>query len=319
MTTHDEQMPGAETAAELHEDEEDRAEWVEHLVPLQFLRVLWNGVFPSRFRKLVLDAVSGTPPLGDARPFTFCLGCWLLVYSVASTFSTDHGIENALQVLPAVERHQVAQRLGIDTMVVIPDTGKIALDTARGRVAQRVRQVTGKRFHNISAVEIATYLEKHGDKELGLRVRGFASLDEHDEIVGEGTIVLFVVFGLVPGWWLAHRVLASPRRSFRETRYVYMYNDSWLLVFFVCPMIMMIATNEAFSSGVPMNVLIGICLAALLVWIVRTPRLFRATHDASLWRVAIAQLCVIVVAFAVFFAVAIGRGTWAVTLEHVGF
>jgi hypothetical protein len=61
----------------------DRWEWIEHVVPISFLRVLWNGLFPSRFRALVLEALDGTPPEGYSRPLTFCIGCWLLFFGTA--------------------------------------------------------------------------------------------------------------------------------------------------------------------------------------------------------------------------------------------
>jgi hypothetical protein len=45
--------------------------------------VLWNGLFPSRFRALVLEALDGTPPEGYSRPLTFCIGCWRLFFGTA--------------------------------------------------------------------------------------------------------------------------------------------------------------------------------------------------------------------------------------------
>lgn len=320
MSTPADDSSMASRAAASHRTDDDRWEWVEHLVPIQFLRVLWNGLFPSRFRAMVLEGIDGTPAKGYARPLTFCLGCWLLLYSVVNAFPLGHGVAAALTALPAVERQQLAQRLGIDTIagVVISPTAKVEFGKARHAVVVHLRDVLHKRVRNASSAEIASYVETHGDKELGLRVRGYASLADRPELFTESTLVLFVVFGLVPCWWIAHLVLASPRRSFRETRYVYMYNDSWLLVFFFCPLMIFAAGDEALS-GIELDVLGPLCALALLFWLARTPRLFKATHAAALWRIIVAQMCVFALAFAMMFVASIGRGMWIGLLRRWGF
>ena len=61
-------------------------EWREHVLPFKFFRALWDARFPSRFRRLVLEALDGTPAEGYSRRVTFCLGCWLLFAAAATNF-----------------------------------------------------------------------------------------------------------------------------------------------------------------------------------------------------------------------------------------
>lgn len=288
---------------------EDRWEWVEHLVPISFLRVLWNGLFPSRFRALVLEALDGTPPQGYARPFTFCMGCWLLLVAAMQSFPWAFeatGLTPILQSLPPADRREVAQELGIDTMAVIRDSGEVKLGNAGLRAVDRIHHLTGKRFGRPTPSDIAQYLESRGDTALAIRVRGYALReDERPTPFGETTVAFFVVFGLVPGWWISHKLLASRKRTAVETRYVHMYNDGWFVVFVLIPLSIATYAGTAFATRVPQRVLLAIALIGLTTWLVRTPQLFRATHDSPRWRVALAHVAGLLVALlmAVVFAV----------------
>jgi hypothetical protein len=289
----------------------ERWEWIEYIVPVSFLRVLWNGLFPSRFRALVLEGLDGSPPPGYARPLSFAIGCWLLLFAAGRAFPWAfkvNGVANVLSVLPAADRHEVAHRLGIDTIpgVVIPDSGEVRLGPARARVVDRVHRLTQQRFGRPTPSDIADYLEGSGDVALGIRVRGYAArMDDRPTPVDETTVIFFVVFGLVPGWWVSHLILASHRRSARETRAVHMYNDSWFVVFVLIPFSLATYAGGAFDSRAPQYALLAAAIAGLVTWIARTPGLYRATHDAARWRVALAHVAGLSVAavMAVIFAI----------------
>jgi hypothetical protein len=302
---------------------EDRWEWIEHIVPISFLRVLWNGLRPSRFRVLVLEALDGTPPQGYARPLTFCMGCWLLFFAAAQAFPwafSTVGLNPILTSLPAADRQAVARQLGIDTIIAIRDTGNVTFGNAGLRAVDRVHHLTGKRFGRPTPSDIAQYLETKGDTALAVRVRGYAlRQDERPTPFGETTLVFFVVFGLVPGWWVSHKILASRKRTVVETRYVHMYNDSWFVVFVLLPLSIATWAGTAFATRVPQRMLLAIAAAGLLTWIVRTPMLFRATHDAPRWRVAAAHLAGFTVAVAMAAAFAILSTIVTVTIMRSGF
>lgn len=301
---------------------DDRWEWVEHVVPISFLRVLWNGLFPSRFRALVLEALDGSPPQGYSRPLTFCMGCWLLFFASAQAFPWAFrtvGLSPILTSLPAADRHAVARQLGIDTIVTIPDSGNVGMGNAGLRAVERVHHVTGKRFGRPTPSDIAEYLETHGDSDLAIRVRGYALREEdRPSPINETALIFFVVFGLVPGWWVSHKLLASRKRTARETRYVHMYNDSWFVVFVLIPASIATYAGTAFATRVPQRLLLGIAAIGAVTWIVRTPMLFRATHDAARWRVAVAHIAgfTVAVVMAVLFAIANTMVT--VTVMHSG-
>ena len=303
--------------------EEDRWEWIEHVVPISFLRVLWNGLFPSRFRALVLEALDGTPPQGYARPLTFCIGCWLLFFAAVQTFPwafSTVGLNPIFTSLPAGDRHAVAQKLGIDTIVAIKDSGNVSFGNAGLRAVDRVHHLTGKRFGRPTSSDIAEYLETQGDTTLAIRVRGYAAReDERPTPFSETTLVFFVVFGLVPGWWVSHKLLGSRKRTVRETRYVHMYNDSWFVVFVLIPFSIATYAGTAFATRVPQRVLLAIAAVGLMTWVVRTPQLFRATHDASRWRVALAHIAGLVVATLMALVFAVGSTIVKVTVLRSGF
>lgn len=279
---------------------EERWEWIEHVVPISFLRVLWNGIFPSRFRALVLDGLDGAPPPGYARPLTFCIGCWLLFFASVQAFpwaSLGSGLPSIFGALPAADRRAVAHSLGIDTILVIKDSGSIAYGNAGLRALERVHRLTGKRFGQPTASDIADYLDKQGEGDLAIRVRGYVARQvDRPTPFNETALVFFVVFGLVPGWWVSHKLLASRRRTALETRYVHMYNDSWLVVFVLIPLSIATYAGTAFATRVPQRILLAIAIAGLVTWLARTPMLFRATHDAPRWRVAAAHVAALVVA-----------------------
>ena len=303
--------------------EDDRWEWVEHIVPISFLRVLWNGILPSRFRTMVLEALDGTPPQGYARPLTFCMGCWLLFFAAARAFPwafSIAGVSPILASLPAADRHAVAQKLGIDTIIRVPDTGSVTFGDAGLRALDRVHLLTGERFGRPTPSDIAQYLETQGDTALAIRVRGYTMREgERPTPFGETTLVFFVVFGLVPGWWVSHKLLASRTRTVRETRYVHMYNDSWLVVFVLIPLSIATYAGTAFASRVPQRMLLAIAAIGFTTWIVRTPRLFRATHDAPRWRVALAHIVGLFVAVAMAAVFAILSTIVTISIMRSGF
>lgn len=270
-------------------------EWLDHLVPLQLLRALWDALFPSRFERIVVESIDGTPPAGYPRPITFSIGCWLLFFAVAQAFPwafATTGVSAVLNALPAAERHQVADRLGISAIpgLAIADTGLMSFGRNTRPAAAVVRARLGRRAGRVTASEVAGYLESHGDAELGLRVRGFAArANEKSSPFDQTTLVMFVVFGLVPGWLVSHLILHSARRTVRETRRVHMYNDSWLVVTCLIPLSVATYSGEAFATPWPQRMLAAIGVAALLVWMIRTVRLFRLTHQSPAWRTMLAH------------------------------
>jgi hypothetical protein len=301
----------------------DRWEWVEHVVPISFLRVLWKGLFPSRFRALVLEALDGTPPEGYSRPLTFCIGCWLLFFGTVQAlpwaFRTV-GLTPIIASLPSADRHTVLHKLGIDTIVVVKDSGEVLFGTGGRRALARVHHLTGKRFGRPTPSDIAQYLESQGDSALAIRVRGYAARqDERPSPFNETTLIVFVVFGLVPGWWVSHKLLGSRKRTARETRYVHMYNDGWFVVFVLVPFSMATYAGTAFATSVPQRLLVGITIVGAVTWIVRTPMLFRATHDAPRWRVAVAHIVGLFVATAMAVLFAIAGTIVSVTVMRSGF
>jgi hypothetical protein len=254
-------------------------------VPIQFLRVLWDALFPSRFQHIVLEGIDGTPPPGFARPLTFCLGCWLLFYGVAKVtpwaFSAS-GAPAVLRELPPADRDTVMRVLGLDTVrgVVVADTGPQPIVAGTRRAIGYVNERLGKRFGRPTASEFAAFLESHGKPELGLRLRGYASrLEDRPTPFSETSLVFFVVFGLVPGWWVSHKVLASPRRTFRETRAVHMYSDAFLVAYMLVPLSVATWAGLAFASSRPQEVVTVIGIAAFVYWIWSTLRIYRVTQE----------------------------------------
>jgi hypothetical protein len=322
--------------------DEQRWEWIEHVVPISFLRVLWNGLFPSRFRTLVLEALDGEPsqvasiaeprpPVRSgeegrdsySRPLTFCIGCWLLFFATGQAFPWAFrvvGLGPVLTSLPAADRHAVAHMFGIDTIIVVKDSGSLSLGNAGLRAVDRVHHLTGKRFGRPTPSDIAQYIEDHGDLDLAIRVRGYAQRDEDRPTpFNETTLIFFVVFGLVPGWWVSHKLLASRKRTARETRYVHMYNDGWFVVFVLIPVSIATWAGTAFATRVPQRVLLAITVAGLVTWLVRTPMLFRATHGAPRWRVAVAHIAGLTVAILMAVAFAIANAIVTVAVMRSGF
>ncbi|HEY4304235.1 MAG TPA: hypothetical protein VGM82_07210 [Gemmatimonadaceae bacterium] len=127
--------------------------------------------------------------------------------------------------------------------------------------------------------------------------------------------MFFVVFGLVPGWWVSHTLLASTRRTARETRAVHMYSDSWFVVFVLMPLSIATYAGTAFASQNPQRILLALAIAGLVIWLARTPMLFRATHGASRGRVIVAHAAGLTVSviMAVLFAAASSIVTVAIT------
>jgi len=304
---------------------EERWEWVEHLVPLQFLRALWDALFPKRFERVVVDALDGTPAPGYARPLTFCLGCWLLLYAVGKTTPwafSGTGIVTVLRELPPAERHAVAAQLGIDTLagVIVVDSGSVPIARGARLVIAHVDKVLGKPFGRASASDVAQYLEKNHQLDLAIRVRGYvARYEERPTPFSETSLVMFVVFGLVPGWWVSHLILHSRRRTLRETRYVHMYNDSLLVVWCLAPFFVATWAGEAFATAGPQHVLTVVVLAGAAYWLWRTVRLFRLTHAVPVWRIAAAHVAGVTVAFIMCLVFSFGAGILRGTMARAGF
>jgi hypothetical protein len=303
----------------------DRWEWIEHLVPIRFARVLWDSLFPKRFRALVLDALDGTPAADYAKPLTFCLGCWLLLYAAFVSFpgaDVAAGIEQTLKSLPSAERHSVARTLGIDTLgkegAVIPDTGAVSLDV--GRASRVLHAKLGKRAGRIDGHDVAGYLESHGQPELGLDVRGYIDRElNRRRDLAETVVVMFAVFGLIPAWFVSHLLLGAKHRSFRQTRFVHMYNDSWLLVFFIVPFVLGEYSQQAFDSLRLMQAFIVIAVVSIPFWLVRTVWLYRATHGAPVWRVAASHVIGFAVALGTAFGMAYLFGMVSGLIRRAGF
>jgi hypothetical protein len=301
-------------------------EWLEHILPLKFFRTLWDALFPSRFRHLVLEALDGPPAEGYSRPVTFCLGCWLLFAAVATNFplsSSDAGIEATLSALPTSDRRAVVHALGIDTMasVTIADTGRVRF---RGGATQIVsaplRRPLKRRFGRITERDIAQYLGRNGQEDLALRMRGVVDrTNDRPQLFGDTALLLIIAFAMVPGWAVSHLVLRRTGRTMRETRYVHMYNDAWLVFAGLIPFWFGLYAETAIDARLPTQIFISTGLIGLIFWLVRTPRLFHATHGVSVARVAVAHVAGLGTTAGMTMVVAFGLGLARGLMGRYGF